>query len=273
MRFLYKFEAMTTPCEVLLLGVQKSQADRAAQAILKEAKRLERKYNYFRLDSYLSKINSRENDLLDMETRNLLQRAMKYYRQTQKVFDITIATIKDIYRTSDTLQELQEAKVRLLPYTGCEHIALKRDRIVFDNPYTKIDLGGFVKEYAVDQAVKILRKHKIEAALVNFGGDIYALGKKPDGRRFRVGIKNPENPEMFTQFVEIENQALTTSASYERNVRIEGKLFSHILAKETFLDTPRSVTVISPNCVESGVFSTALMIKPDIETKNRVIML
>ncbi len=273
MQYLYKFEAMTTPCEVVLFCDVKKRADETAQAILKEAKRLEKKYNYFAPDSYLSELNRREYDLLDPETRDLLQRAVKYYRLTNGVFDITVATIKDLYRGEMSLETLHEAKKRLLPFTGCEHLQIKKNRLLFNNPYTKIDLGGFVKEYAVDQAVKIVKKAKIKAALINFGGDIYALGKKPDGRKFRVGIKDPKNPETFVQFEEIEDEALTTSASYERNVTIEGAFFSHIIAKDADTQKPDSVTVISKNCVESGVFSTALMVDPTLQTKNRVILL
>ncbi len=273
MKYIYKFEAMTTPCEIVLFSQDKPKADKVAQIILKEAKRLQKKYNYFSKDSFLYALNSRTIDELDIETKDLLQRAIKYYTKTQKSFDITIATIKDLYKEDSSLDGFLEKKAALLEFVGCEHIDIKKSRLYFDNPYTKIDLGGFVKEYAVDQAVKILKKAKIDSALVNFGGDIYALGKKPNGEKFKVGIKDPKNREKFIKFIQIENEALTTSASYERNITIEGELFSHIISKESMQNVPSSVTVISKNCVESGVFSTALMINPKLSTKNRVILL
>ena len=264
---------MTTPCEVLLISDNKSKADETAQEILKEAKRLQKRYNYFDPDSYLSALNRRKSDVLDFETKQLLQRAVKYYTLTEGVFDITLATLKDLYARAQTLAELEEGKKRLLSFTGCEHIKIRRNRLMFDNPQTKIDLGGFVKEYAVDQAVRIVKKAKIKAALINFGGDIYALGKKPDGLSFRIGIKNPHDPETFVRFEEIENAALTTSASYERNRKLEGTTLSHIMTKKEVSVRASSVTVISPNCVESGVYSTALMVDPDISCKHKVILL
>ncbi len=273
MQFLYRFSAMTTPCEVLLFSEEKGKADVVAQLILKETKRLEKKYNYFSADSYLSLLNNRQNDYLDYETKNLLQRAIRYYNLTGHIFDITLATIKDLYKISTSLEELNRAKENLLPYIGCEHLHIKKNRLFFDNEYTKIDFGGFVKEYAVDQAVKIIEKSKIKNALINFGGDIFAVGRKPNDQKFKVGIKDPDNPKQFVQFEEIENEALTTSASYERNTIIEGKLFSHILSLEDNVDNPSSVTVISKNCVESGVFSTALMVDPKIKTNNRAIII
>ncbi|NPA73225.1 MAG: FAD:protein FMN transferase [Epsilonproteobacteria bacterium] len=273
--FIYKFEAMTTPCELLIYHKDKTVTDAVARLILQEAKRLEKKYNYFDDTSFLSALNSRKIDKIDTETKNLIHRAMLYYSKTDKVFDITIATIKEIFNTENNIEKLYSQKEKLLKFVGCEHIKIKKNRLIFDNPYTKIDLGGFVKEYAVDRAAIIAKKYKISSAIINFGGDIFAIGKKPNGQKFEIGIKNPLDPTKFIRSVSIENQALTTSASYERNVKIEGSIFSHIISKEEYSDEikPNSVTVISDNCVESGVFSTALMIKPSIKTKHRVIML
>lgn len=272
-KYIYKFEAMSTPCELSIYSLDKQGADRVADAILSETKRLEKKYNYYDKESYLSQINSRKNSQLDQESKNLLSRAKKYYKLTDGIFDVSIATIKDLYSDSLTTQELEEKKEFLLSYAGCEHFAIQRSKIVFDNEFTKIDLGGFVKEYAVDRAVMILKKHKIASALVNFGGDIYAHGKKPDGSPFKIGIKNPNNPQEYAQEVSLENQALTTSASYERNYTIENESYSHIISKKALNSQAKSVSVISNNCVESGVYSTSLMIDGTIKSSNRTIVL
>ncbi len=262
---------MTSPCELTLFSDTKKRADFIAKDILSEAKRLEKKYSYYDLNSLIFKINNREENRLDLESKSLLQRAKQYYTITDSVFDITIATIKDLYITQKTTLSLLKEKTALLQYIGCEHFEIKKDKIYFDNEFTKIDLGGFVKEYAVDKAVAILKKNRIKSALINFGGDIYALGKKPNGEKFRVGIKNSKDKNRHIEFIEIENQALTTSASYERNYQIEDKNYSHIISKKESINQPLSVTVISKNCVESGVYSTSLMINPNLKTNNRVI--
>ena len=272
MRFIYKFEVMTTECEVTLITSDKLRADTCAKAILSEAKRLEKKYSYYNSTSYLSQINQRKENKLDSETKSILQRALLYYKRTDKIFDITVATIKDLYTQESSKKALHVKKEELLKYVGCEHIKIKKERIRFDNEFTKIDLGGFVKELAVDNAMKIIKKAKITSALVNFGGDIYALGRREDGNKFRVGIKNPQNPSEHIKYFELENEALATSASYERNYTIEDEIFSHIIS--TFKDKrkPQSVSVISNSCVESGVYSTALMINPKLQIKHRIYL-
>jgi len=264
---------MSTPCELILYSQDKSLSDSAAEAVLLEAKRLEKKYNYFNDDSYISSINRRHTNILDKETKTILQNAKAYYKETEGIFDITIATIKDLYKNETKRADLESKKETLMKFVGCEHFSIKKDKIIFDNEFTKIDLGGFVKEYAVDRAVGVLKKKKITSALVNFGGDIYALGKKPDHTKFTVGIKNPDDTSRYIQEVEIENEALTTSASYERNYTIEDKVYSHIITKEENSSKAKSVTVISNNCVQSGVYSTSLMINSELKTKLKSIVI
>ncbi len=272
-KFIYRYEAMSTPCELLLFAKDKFQADSVANTILLETKRLEKKYNYYNKDSIISQINSRTLRELDSETKTILQRAKKYYKLTDGIFDITIATIKELYREEKDEILFIQKKSSLEPFVGCEHFNIKRNKIIFDNPHTKIDLGGFVKEYAVDRAVMILKRYKIGSALVNYGGDIYALGKKPDGTKFSIGIKDPLNQTAFAIQVELKDEALTTSASYERNYTIGSKIYSHIISTIEYSEEPNSVSVISSNCVESGVYSTSLMINKNLITKNKIVIL
>jgi thiamine biosynthesis lipoprotein len=264
---------MSSPAELIIFCDDKTRSDKVAKAVLQDAKRLEKKYNYYDENSILSKINQRVDERLDHETKFLLLEAKKYYQATKGVFDITIATIKDLYSSQKSIKSLEKLKNDLLPFVGCEHFVIKKDKIIFDNEFTKLDLGGFVKEYAVDRASMIIKKKRIKSALVNFGGDIYAIGKKPNGEKFKIGIKDPNDKTRHKTFVQLQDQALTTSASYERNYQIEDKNFSHIISKDTTQKTQKSVSVISNSCLTSGVYSTSLMIDPNIKTEYRVIQL
>ncbi len=263
---------MTAPCELHLYHNSKQHSDKVAKKILKYAKALEQKYNYFNPSSYLSSINARTTDILDTQTKELLKRAKSYYLATNCIFDITTATIKDIYKL-DNIKKFDQEKARLSQFVGCENFEIKRDKIIFSNSFTKIDLGGMVKEYAVDKAVQIIKKYNIGSALVNFGGDIYAVGKNPNNTKFKIGIKNPLNKKQNLLFVEIEDEALTTSASYERNYTIENQNFSHIISKKHKTGEILSATVVSKNCVASGVYSTSLMIDSNMSIPYKKILI
>jgi thiamine biosynthesis lipoprotein len=160
----------------------------------------------------------------------------------------------------------------LIEFVGCENISIKKNKLYFTNEFTKIDLGGFVKEYSVDRAVKIIKKYKIKSALINFGGDIFAIGKKPNGSKYSIGVTNPQNKNEFLFTVDIENQALTTSASYERNTIVENVEYSHIIKRENKSDI-LSATVVSHSCLNSGVYATSLMCDTSINNLNETYLI
>ncbi len=250
---------MTTPCEVHLFSDSRLKADSVAEKILKTSKELELKYNFYNPNSYLSKINRREVKKVDPQTKEILKEAREFYYKTNGIFDITMGTLKGVER-SKSIKELEEKREKLLEFVGVEHFKIQKGKIEFDNPYTKIDLGGFVKEYAVDSAVKIVKRARIESALINFGGDIFSFG-----REFLIGIKNPKNPKENILTIPLKNRALTTSASYERYTKIEQEIYSHIIYKNKVQSKIISATVISDSAIKSGVYSTSLMINPNLD--------
>ncbi len=263
---------MTSPCEVHIYCQDEVKSRNIAKKILAMAKELEQKYNFYNPNSYLSAINQRKVEKLDAQTKDLLTRSKLFYTQTNGVFDITMGTLSNARKLS-TVDAIEKVTKELKLFVGVEHFKIQRDKIYFDNPHTLIDLGGVVKEFAVDQAVKILKKEKIESALVNFGGDIYALGCKPNGEAFRVGIKNPLNPVEYLTHADITNQALTTSASYERNHQVENKKYSHLISSGDLQQDIISATVISSSTLESGIFSTSLMVCPLLRTNLKKILI
>ena len=263
---------MTSPCELHIYCYDDAKSRAIAQKILVMAKELEKKYNFYNPNSYLSALNQRKTDILDAQTKELLTRAKLFYTKTDGIFDITMGTLTES-RKLESIEKIEKETAKLKPFIGAEHFKIKKNKLYFDNPHTLIDLGGFVKEFAVDQAVKILKKEKITSALINFGGDIYALGRKPNGEPFSIGIKNPLNPSEYLTHANISNQALTTSASYERHHSVENRSYSHIISTGDLQTQIVSVTVISSSVVESGVFSTALMIEPTLSTPLKKILI
>ena len=247
----YKFTSMTTSCEVQLYCNDKTISNNCIKDIMLECKRLEQKYNYYDKDSYLNKLNNRTTNILDSETKSLLSSAKQYYKKTNTIFDITICTIKDDSTLSD--------------YIGCDKFNIKKNKLYFSNEFTKIDLGGFVKEYSVNQAIKIIKKYKIKSALVNFGGDIFAHGTKPNNEKFEIAITNPINKQESLFTISISNQALTTSALYERE--------DHILSKNRLNKNILSATVVSNCCIKSGVYSTSYIVSDKIKTNEDVYLI
>lgn len=260
----YNFTCMTTPCEVQLYAKTENEAKKIASLIERNTRRLEKKYNFFSDDSLVSTLNNRvgtNNIRIDKETYNVLSFVRTLSVKTKGSFDITVGTLKQCSKLP-SIYEVEACRAKLEPYIGLDKWSLMGDEVHFSNDIVKIDLGGVIKEYAVDQAAQIAKSVNM-SALINFGGDIYVNGNKPDGAPFTVALKNPKNPIETIALLKLSNQGLTTSAHYERSTVIEGKNYSHIIGgTESCNDNCAilSATVISDSVLTSGIYSTSLMI-------------
>lgn len=74
----------------------------------------------------------------------------------------------------------------------------------------RLDLGGIAKGYAVDEAVAVLRAAGISAAQVNAGGDLRVFGAAAQ----RIALRDPRAPSRLAHAIELQDQALATSAPY-----------------------------------------------------------
>ncbi|MEY4504502.1 MAG: hypothetical protein RL154_796 [Pseudomonadota bacterium] len=250
----------------MLLHDSKAVCDLVAHAVLKRVKLLESKYSFFNQTSFLNQINNRQSNKikLDSESYAILQETFKLMGATNFVFDIAYSgTLKNCY-TYKTIDEMLSEIGKLAQFASSSQFLLKNRQIIFSNPYTKIDLGGIIKEYAVDESAKIIQKHKIKSALINFGGDIKTIGLK-NGQKWKIGIKNPIKPEDDICVLEIEECAITTSGHYEKSYKIEDRSFSYILQKSGLESSYVQVSVIHEKAMTAGVFSTSLLI--DEKTK------
>lgn len=266
----FRFTCMTTPCEIVLYADNKAFATEIAARIETNSFRLEKKYNFYSSDSFVSAINNRKLNhvSLDAETQRVLTTVRELSKQTKGLFDITAGTLKQCLSLS-TVEQVEACQEHLRSKAGIDSWNIEGNEIIFQNQQTQIDLGGVIKEYAVDQA-GIIAKQAGLVALINFGGDIYANGEKPDGQPFGIAIKNPKNPQQQLAIVQLKNQGLTTSAHYERSTKIEGKNFSHIIGEKKGPLKILSATVVSSSVLTSGIYSTSLMLNPSLEISNKL---
>lgn len=135
----------------------------------------------------------------------------------------------------------------------------------FHDPDLAIDLGGIAKGYGVDRAVESLRARGIQNGLVNVGGDLYALGASEDGDAWKVGIRDPENPDDIVASVEASDCAVATSGDYIQYFQHGGRRYHHMLdpwTGEPRLTTARTVTVTAPSCMRADAAGTAVFGMP-----------
>ncbi len=136
-----------------------------------------------------------------------------------------------------------------------------RPAVRFSDPDVGLDLGGIAKGYGVDRAVAALRQRGIEHAIVNVGGDLYAIGSGGDDEPWRVGVRSPEHPDRIVATLAVRNQAIATSGSYLQYFESRGRRYHHLMDPDTA--APRtcamqSLTISADSCMTADAAATAL---------------
>ncbi|GEM75727.1 FAD:protein FMN transferase [Vibrio sagamiensis] len=269
--FIHRFHAMTVPCEVQVLSLDslsdfKERARKVTTEIEQNTHRLEAKYNFYCNNSWLTQsVNQRRSFKvnLDPESVDVFKHLERLSQMTFDTFDTTVGGIKHLLKQKPNIPHNHAFQI-LSSAMGKQAWELHGSQLYVPDSRTRFDFGGVIKEYAVDQAVEIGKHHGVTSMLVNFGGDIYALGKKPDGSSFNIAVLDPRDNKTPFFAVPLSDAALTTSAHCERQIQFGDKITSHILCKQDVEQKILSVTAISSSTIEAGVLSTSLTLNPNI---------
>ena len=272
--FRYQFVAMTTHCELQFYGVDKSVAQTLAQAIQPRVQQLELRYNFHAAGSWLNTtVNNRRSPRVALcaEAAAVLAVVAQHGHATGGAFDITVGTLAAQLRLAKTPADVKAVRKRLEAYTGCARWWLEGQTLCFDNAHTRLDLGGVIKEHAVDVAAQMARDAGVPAGLVNFGGDLVAFGNKPGdkpGTRFVAAVPNPLAPGQRLFALDLQDQALTTSAHYARSRSLKNgarhMTLSHVVGVDPTDAHWLSASVVSRSALLSGIYSTALLVRTDV---------
>jgi thiamine biosynthesis lipoprotein len=246
-------------------------ANSALKAIRKEAIRMEGLMSRFTDDSEISKINRDagfKSERISKETVEVLTRAIEFSQYSQGLFDITIGPLITLWNTGrDNINmitdEMIKQALRLVNYNNLK-LDFANQTAGLEQAGQMIDLGGIGKGYVGDKFVEIFRKYDISSAFSNIGGNVVALGFKPDGSPWRVGIQHPRLLNQIIGSVSITNQAVVTSGDYQRYfVDCNGRRCHHILDPRTGYPAESglvSVTVVADNSMDADALSTVLFI-------------
>lgn len=264
---------MGTVAEIAVVHADLRRAHSAIDDALAELRRVERAMSRFSESSDVGRANAyaaRVPVAIGESTALVVEEALRWARATDGAFDPALGRAIRMWDVSHRNEPPPRDDVR--EYAG-RHLfnVLETDRrggeprVHFLDPHVALDLGGIAKGYGVDRAVEALRRAGIERALVNAGGDLYALGTGPDGEPWRIGIQDPGDPTDTIGVVEVANAAIATSGTYARFFRHAGHRYHHLLDPETGAPREtlvRSLTVKADSCMHADVAATALFGMP-----------
>ncbi|HEX6995836.1 MAG TPA: FAD:protein FMN transferase [Gammaproteobacteria bacterium] len=256
---------MASPCEVHVAGTDRRTAEHIAAVTANEARRIERKWSRYRDDNIVHAINSAGGRpvRIDDETARMLRYADELNRLSAGRFDVTSGILRKVWRFDGSDRVPSAAAVRaLLAKIGWWRVRFEPPYLTLE-PGMEIDFGGIGKEYAVDRAAALVRPVHPHC-LINFGGDLLALGPRDDGSPWLVGIEPVDGRgHGIVDRIELTVGALATSGDARRFLLKDGRRYGHILDPRTgwpVRGAPRSVTVAAPTCTEAGMLATIALL-------------
>jgi FAD:protein FMN transferase len=269
---------MGTEFTVTVVHTSIDSGKKAMYYALREVERIEKVTSNYKDSTEISYVNRNAffNPVkISHELFGLIERSIGYSKMYDGYFDITVGPLTNYWGFNsdhpiETLPDSGRIK-ELLEYVDYRFIKLnyKDSAISFLKKGVEIDLGGIAKGYALDRASEVLRKYGVNNFLINGGGDLYASGRKANGSRWVVGIKDPRNNENLTASFEAENTAVCTSGDYERFRIINRVRYHHIFNPKTGFpsNTSQSATVVCGSC-ETGVVLSKLLFITGTENKS-----
>jgi thiamine biosynthesis lipoprotein len=216
-------------------------------------------------DSEINIINSLSaNEYLPLssETDEVIGKGLYYSKLSNGNFDISIEPLVSLWNIGTEYEKIPEYNdinniVKNIDYNL---ITLEKNTFSFKKDNMSIDLGGIAKGYAADKIADYLITKNIHKALINLGGNIYALGSNINNDPWKVGIKDPfsEKSEIIG-YVEVIDKSIVTSGVYERYFIEDNIRYHHILNPFTgypYVNDIYGVTIISDKSIDGDALST-----------------
>lgn len=223
---------------------------------------IDQKFNILDPSNPLYAFNMNNQTITDSEIVYLIHKALEVSAQTKGAFDITVYPLVKLWGFFGDSPALpaDAAIQKLIKYVGYRQLVSTENGISKKNSHVQIDLGGIAKGYAVSEAVKVIKAEGVESALIDAGGDIYALGQL-NGHPWKVGIRNPRGEGVIGAF-DISDLAVVTSGDYERFFMKDGIRYHHILDPKTGYPARgvASVTIITADATLADALSTAVFV-------------
>lgn len=202
----------------------------------------------------------------DPRTLDLIRTAISVSSATEGAFDITVAPLTDLWATCEerdslpTAEELSQTREKV----GYGRIGIEDETLKKSSPAVQIDLGGIGKGAAIGILIDYLRSTDARGGIVSFGSNIAVFGKKPDGKEYRIAVRDPNAESGVAGALNLcDGEILSVSGDYERFFTIQGEKYHHILSPATGYPAATglcSVAVVCSDGALADALSTALFV-------------
>ncbi|APC41795.1 FAD:protein FMN transferase [Clostridium estertheticum] len=246
-------------------------AGTATALVLKRISNIESKMSVNIKTSEISKLNAKagiSGQKLSEDTYSVIEKSVQYSKLTGGALDATIEPIVGLWGIGTDKERLPskteiDDKLKLVNYKDIV-LDKKNSTVKLKRTNQAIDLGAIAKGYTADEVKKVLLNNKISSAIINLGGNVYAIGKNAKGKDWNVGIQNPLSTRgEYLGTISVTDKSIVTSGNYERFFIKDGIRYHHIFDPKTGYPAQQSListTIVSDKSVDGDALSTSTYI-------------
>lgn len=198
-------------------------------------------------------INARLGNAVSDYTEELIEQSVRLsetYGEKVSIFAGDITDAWDISSDEPAVPSDEELSDALYSFRNA---SFSLDTMSFADENGSIDVGSVAKGYALD---KVAERLGDEYCIVSMTSSVLLHGKKPDGEKFSVAIRDP-NGEGSLGTLRTDECFLSTSGGSERFFEIDGKRYIHIFDLESGMPCETDLTSVTVIC-GSGILSDHL---------------
>ena len=268
-KFVYEKAEMGLPFRISMYAPDEATAKAAADAAYDRIAVLNSIFSDYDSDSELSRLSqtSGQGKAVPVSTPlwEVLVNAQEFSKMSDGAFDITVGPLVNLWRRARHKQELPSPELiaEMKARVGYQNLRLDPEHHTAELliPDMRLDLGAIAKNYAVEDAIRVLKEHGITRALVGGSGDMTASDAPPGEPGWRIEIAPLDAPGAPPpQIIYLKNYGIATSGDIFQRVEIGGKRYSHIVDPRTGygLTDHSLVTVVAPSCMMANGLTTSI---------------
>src|SRR5690606_14228848 len=255
--------------DITMIAEDEKKANAYIDEAIEEIIRIEKLISSWDPQSQTSEINrnaSIKPVKVDQELIDLIERSIQIAKITDGAFDITFASIDNVWIFDGSMKEMPDKKAiqKSIEKVGYTNIVIDENKqtVYLKSKGMKIGFGAIGKGYAADKVKSMMIEKGVKAGIINAAGDLTTWGKQPDGKDWMVGISNPLNKDKVFSWFPVVDAAVATSGNYEKYVTFHGKKYTHIIDPRTGYPVSGivSVTIFSKRAELCDALATAVFI-------------
>lgn len=255
--------------DITLVANDSLKANKYIDIAVTEITRIEKLISSWDKNSQTSEVNRnagikpvKVND----ELFQLIRRSLKISKLTNGAFDISYASMDKVWFFDGSMTEMPSKEIikKSVEKVGYQNIILNEENstIFLKLKGMKIGFGAIGKGYAADKVKTLLQKKGVVSGIINASGDLNTWGKQPNGKDWLVAIVNPLNKEKVFSWLPVNNSAVVTSGNYEKYVKFNNVLYTHIIDPRTGYPATGilSVTIFTKTAELADALATSIFV-------------